>query len=294
MITNLHVEASSFCNARCPGCPRNAYGYPLEGLYKETNLGVDSWKKILSDFPDINSILFCGNHGDCMMNPDIAELVELSNAFCSIATNGSIGRLETYKKLAQLKTPITFGIDGLEDTNHLYRQGVKWNYLIERVKHFIANGGEARWQFIVFKHNQHQIEEARQLSIELGFRDFHTVYGGRDEIFPAIQLDKTISHWILPANSDQMPNEKFNVNEYLKMRYHPYNLKKQPLGAVDVDCEHLRGSVYVNAEGEYFPCCYQGFGHVDKPKVPLKDFIKLKETWSNDCNETCAFSCGKR
>ena len=290
MITRLHVEASSFCNARCPGCPRNAYGYPLEGFYKETNLNIDNWKKILSDFPNIKSILFCGNHGDSMMNPDIAEIVEMSNTNCSIATNGSIGRLETYKRLAKLKTKIIFGIDGLEDTNHLYRQGVKWDYLMDRVKHFIDNGGEAHWQFIPFKHNQHQIEIAQQLSSELGFKNFYTVYAGRDN-FPAIQLDKTISHWILPAHSNQEPDANFNILEYIKMRYHPYDLKTIPSGAVEVDCEHLRGSVYVNAEGEYFPCCYQGFGHEDRPKVFLKDFFKLKETWSSKCDKICASSC---
>jgi MoaA/NifB/PqqE/SkfB family radical SAM enzyme len=292
VITHLHIEASSFCNARCPGCPRNAYGYPLEGFYKEKNLNIDSWKKILSDFPHVKNILFCGNHGDPMMNPDIAEIVELANVNCSIATNGSIGRTETYKKLARLNTKITFGIDGLEDTNHLYRQGVKWNFLMDRIKNFITNGGEAEWQFIVFKHNQHQIKTARQLSIALGFKGFKTVYGGRDN-FPAIQLDKTISHWILPANSTATPDKNFDVDEYINMRYHPYNLKKSSLGAVDVDCEHLRGSVYVNAEGEYFPCCYQGFGHVDRPKVPLKEFYKLKDSWDIDCNKVCASSCKK-
>lgn len=293
MITHLHVEASSYCNARCPGCPRNACGYPLEGFYKETNLSLADWKRILSDFPDIKEINFCGNHGDAMMNPEIADMVELSKAECSIATNGSIGRLETYKRLAQLGTKITFGIDGLEDTNHLYRQGVKWHYLMDRVKHFIDNGGEAHWQFIPFKHNQHQIETAQRLSVELGFKNFYTTYAGRDN-FPAIQLDKTISHWILPAHSDQEPDANFNVDEYIKMRYHPYDLKNPPLGAVEVDCGHLSGSVYINAEGEYFPCCYHGFGHVDRPKVYLENFGNLKESWSKECNEVCAFSCGKK
>ena len=30
----------------------------------------------------------------------------------------------------------------------------------------------ARWEFLVFKHNQHQIDEARQLANELGSGSF--------------------------------------------------------------------------------------------------------------------------
>jgi len=291
--TNLHVEASSFCNARCPGCPRNAHGYPLKDFFKETNISIPQWKQILKDFPNVREINFCGNHGDPMMNPYIAEMVHLSGAKCQIATNGSIGLFKTFETLASLKCEITFGIDGLEDTNHLYRQGVKWNNLMDRVKHFIDAGGVARWQFIPFKHNQHQIDTARQLSVELGFRDFFTLDSGRDH-FPAIQPDRSISHWILPAHSEHRPDEEFDVDAYIDMRHNPYDLQKERMGAVDVDCEHLSGSVYVNAEGEYFSCCYHGFGHVDKPKVLLEDFEKIKETWSTNCNEICAFSCGKK
>ena len=36
------------------------------------------------------------------------------------------------------------------------------------MKWYIKAGGVARWEFLVFKHNQHQIEEARQLANELG------------------------------------------------------------------------------------------------------------------------------
>ena len=69
-VTHLHIEASSYCNARCPGCPRNAYGYPLEGFYKEAHFTPARLSEILEKFPNVQSILYCGNHGDPMMNPD--------------------------------------------------------------------------------------------------------------------------------------------------------------------------------------------------------------------------------
>ena len=36
-ITSFHIEASTYCNARCPGCPRNIRGYNLKNLV-ETRL----------------------------------------------------------------------------------------------------------------------------------------------------------------------------------------------------------------------------------------------------------------
>jgi len=291
-IVNLHVEASSYCNASCPGCPRNAYGYPLEGFFKEENLSLIKFKQILSKYKELKTINFCGNHGDPMMNPEIAELVKESGCNCSIATNGSIGKLETYKELAELNATITFGIDGLEDTNHLYRQNVKWNNLMIRLKHFISCGGKAAWQYIVFKHNAHQIETARKLSLQMGFKNFFTIDVGRNN-FPVIDKNKNISHWILSNDKHFGPDLNFNVDDYLSMRYKPHDLPVLPIKIREMHCEHKGGSVYVNSSGELFPCCYHGFGHVDRPKITLERFTELENTWGTDnCNSVCAQSCG--
>ncbi len=289
-VTHLHIEASSYCNAHCPGCPRNAYGYPLEGFYNKTHLSPESMHRILAKFSEVRSILFCGNHGDPMMNPDIVELCEV-NKQITIATNGGIGKLEDYESLANNKVNITFGIDGLEDTNHLYRQGVKWDNLMKRVSTFIKAGGKATWQFIRFKHNMDQVERAKSLSKQMGFENFFTMDVGRNNM-PAIQPDKSISHWILPPNADAEPQD-FDVDAYLEMRYNPVNLNQPKYDSPKLSCEHLDGSVYVNSDGELFPCCYHGFGHIDRPKVYLNDFDKLKSTWNTkNCNQVCAESCG--
>ena len=52
-------------------------------------------------------------------------------------TNGGIGSTETWKQLASLVHFSRFGIDGLEETNHLYRRGVKWSSLMNNINMFI-------------------------------------------------------------------------------------------------------------------------------------------------------------
>ena len=137
----LHVEASTYCNARCPLCPRSLYGYKVEGVWPEVHLLVNKFEKCLERFPAREYVYFNGHLGDPMMNPDIVALAKLTKCRTSITTNGSIGTQKTWEDLAKNKIEVKFSIDGLDDTNHLYRQDVQWSKIMERVKWFIAAGG---------------------------------------------------------------------------------------------------------------------------------------------------------
>ena len=76
---------------------------------------------------------------------------------------------------------VTFGIDGLEDTNHLYRKNVKWDVLQRNFRAYISAGGVADWQFIPFSWNKHQIEDTRDFAFKEGFRDFKVLDSVRGE-----------------------------------------------------------------------------------------------------------------
>ena len=52
--------------------------------------------------------------------------------------------------------------------------------LYEMQKSFISAGGNAEWLFLVFKHNEHQLEENKKdYQKEYGFKRFLTVYTTR-------------------------------------------------------------------------------------------------------------------
>lgn len=307
-IQKLHVEPSSHCNARCPGCPRNLNGYNVDNLFHKTHLTAERFVEILTQYPEVNFLLFNGNLGDPMMNPNILSLVDVARHVheLKINTNGSIGKLETFERLGAMKNIIiSFSIDGLEDTNHLYRQDVEWEKIMERAKKFIGAGGRAEWKFIIFRHNQHQVEQARSLSKELGFKNFEVVDHSRNN-FPALNKDGTVSHWVLPADKDTVLDEKrdhssanrqdkFDLEQGLdKIRevrktFHVNKSYKR------FDCEHLRDrSVYVSAAGELFPCCYQGFGVPTLGKKLLSEFDRLKKSWETDSpDHMCGAVCGR-
>ena len=291
-MKQIHVEASTFCNARCPLCPRSLHGYKVDSVYKELHLDPKVFEKILKDYPEREYVYFNGNLGDPMMHPKILELVELNKCQSMITTNGSIGLQSTWIELANCKVEVVFSIDGLEDTNHLYRQDVEWNKIMDRVKWFIGAGGNAVWKFIVFRHNMHQINEAKQLSETLGFKEFRQVDHGRN-YGPALDKEGNITHWILPHNEKREPTP-YDVKQGIK-RYkidHRNFISEERV--YDIKCNHeIYNEIFIDARGRIAPCCFQA---VDMPEVPfvnVKDFPKLKETWTTKkCNPVCAMSCG--
>lgn len=293
IIKRIHVEASSFCNARCPLCPRNLYGYKVDGVYPEVHLNVEKFKDILSKFPDIINVNFNGNLGDPMMNPNIIELIRLISCSKSITTNGSIGTKNTWIELAKSNVNVVFSIDGLEDTNHLYRQDVAWQKVMERVNWFISAGGLATWKFIVFKHNAHQINQAKLLSKALGFKNFLLEDHGRN-YGPVLDKKGNITHWILPADDSLTPKPydvSAGIKRYKETRHNFFPKEK----IYNITCEHEKlQSIYVNAQGLIGPCCYQGFDLPDMDFQPLENFSEIKKSWqTKNCNWICAMNCSR-
>jgi MoaA/NifB/PqqE/SkfB family radical SAM enzyme len=265
----------------------------VEGVYPETHLKVDKFRECLDLFPDRNFVYFNGNLGDPMMNPDILSLTELTGCRTSITTNGSIGSEETWTRLAEKDVEVVFSVDGLEDTNHLYRQDVSWNKVMERMKWFIGAGGLATWKFVVFKHNSHQKPQARELSEELGFANFIVEDHGRN-YGPVLDRDGNITHWILPEDGSMSPTPydvRAGIERYKSTHYN-FKLEKRKY---DISCEHLNdASVYIDARGRVSPCCYQGFDLPDLPFVDLTEFTDLEKSWKTDsCNPVCAQSCSR-
>ena len=288
----IHVEASTFCNARCPLCPRSLYGYKVEGVYPEVHLQVDKFKEALKKIPGYEFVYINGHLGDPMMNPNILELALMTKCQTSITTNGSIGSKNTWQQLAKNNIKFIFSIDGLEDTNHLYRQDVEWNKIMDRVKWFIDAGGHATWKFILFRHNMHQVEQVKELSKELGFKDTWIEDDGRS-YGPALDKNANITHWILPHNKPLEPHPYYVKEGIERYKETHQNFQVEPK-LYNIQCEYLKNDdTYINAKGEVGPCCYHGYDMPGRPFVKLEDHYKLRATWATKkCNPVCAMSCG--
>jgi len=289
----VHVEASTYCNARCPQCPRNLCGWNILEL-PQKHLSVTKLQLVVDQLPESVRGLFNGNYGDPMMNPNIIQLTKLFKS-SSITTNGSPGRIETYQQLARLGVNITFSIDGLADTNHIYRQDVVWDKVIERAKAFIDAGGIAHWKFVIFKHNMHQVKQADDYSKRLGFASFEVINHERNHGPILDNTGKEIG-WLEPHNRTAKPYA-YNLEQELEIQKNPYNLQNDYSDAI-ISCELKRqNNIYINVDGEVLPCCYHGADQHIYPQgntlqEQLDSFRWLEQTWGKkDCNETCYKSC---
>src|SRR5260221_7377308 len=132
-IREVHLEITTRCNASCPQCPRNVSGGPVNPALPIAELTLGDVRAI---FPRelvarLRKLYACGNYGDAMVARDtlgIFEHLRAENAAIELAmfTNGSGRTPAFWRALAKVTSYVRFSIDGLEDTNHLYRRGTQW------------------------------------------------------------------------------------------------------------------------------------------------------------------------
>jgi len=333
-IKILQLEISNYCNASCPQCPRNYFGgktLPTLPLSKWT---LTEFKKMISVdlLSQLKQVYFCGTYGDPMTNKDIIEMCKFlkdsnSEIQIGIHTNGGVGSTYHYQELAKYTDFIAFSIDGLENTNHIYRRNVKWKKVIANAESYINSGGRAIWDFIVFKHNEDQVDLAKQISVDMGFKEFNIKKTSRfldrkheykDHLSVYHQtgyVDYTIS---LPTNLNYV-NKNYSI---IKL----YNNLNNYAQETTISCNACRISeVYIGADGFVFPCGWlhdRLYGpdiesHTDHLKIKqlmvkaggwqqanifytrLKDIVdgswfnEINDSWTNDNRlERCGIMCG--
>lgn len=279
-IKSVHLEVTTKCNANCPMCDRNIFGVVRPGL-QITELTLNDCKKIFlpTFLKQLALISMCGVYGDPILAKDLLKIIEYirsnnSELEIDIYTNGSIRSVPWWKKLAQVigNGKVIFGIDGLEDTNHIYRRGTKFSAIINNAKAFIQEGGRAQWDFIVFKHNEHQVKQAKRLSENLGFETFqikrtsrfYKLLYERDSNLEGIGEEfgrypiynsgmRKIGYIELPKN----PYYRNNSLKIIKNLIKEFGSLIRYLDKVPIDCKAKRSEgIFISATGLVYPCCW--------------------------------------
>lgn len=258
-IKHVEIELSSHCNAACPLCPRNLFGhpYPYDLFYVEKHLTLKEIKKIFNkEFLDeLTYITFEGNFGDPLMNPELLQIIDYLNKPIIIYTNGSLQKKEFWQNLAKRPVKVVFGIDGLSGIHEIYRRGTNFIKIIKNAKTFIQSGGHAVWKMIRFEHNQHQIEECKNLSVELGFRDFLIIDHGRN-IGPVFDRDGKLENVL--GNFDGPKELKFYKDLVTDGDILIEDINDKPKQSIKCSAVH-NSSIYITSTGEVYPCCFMGF-----------------------------------
>jgi len=340
-ITQIEFELTTRCNASCPQCIRNYYGGKTWHTLPIVDLGLDWIKSKFTEkeLAHMKEIRLCGTYGDPCIHPDLIGIIKyfhsVSQAQITIRTNGSLRNETWWKELAtalRKDDVVFFGIDGLEDTNHLYRIGTDFNKIIKNAKIFIQNGGNAVWSFIAFEHNQHQVDQARNFSTDLGFKGFVVKFTSRFidkahkkiDASPVHDKNNNIIRWIKPATDKKYLNKGYDAYDDIVDKFNNYDAY---LKSTSISCMAKKtGLVCVSAEGYVLPCGwlldrfygYEPESHTDRAKLfemienngslnsidlnytafaditNSKIFNEIKDSWTNSNRlDRCAHQCGE-
>ena len=181
----IDVELTSFCNIKCPGCLRQVKNTKVNNILNKDVIQFDQLKKWITkkEFPKLNLINFCGSIDEPTLHPEFLTIIDHFSNICNIniSTNGSTKTKKFWKTIGEYGVSAFFGIDGVDQKSlEKYRIGSNFKKVQENFREFIKAGGHATWQFIVFEHNQHLLDEAKKISKDEGFKHFRTIYSHRE------------------------------------------------------------------------------------------------------------------
>jgi hypothetical protein len=267
-IKVLHLEPTDVCQAACPLCVRET-----DKEFVKTQQHHLDMHKLLQVFDNslikqLDKMFMCGNYGDPAagkhtldiyqafrkINPDIVLGMNSNGGLQNTLWWGELGRM-----LNRPLDYVVFSIDGLEDTNSVYRKNVNWQKIIANAQTFISAGGRAHWDMLVYRHNQHQVDECQELAKTLGFTHFRAKVSKRPL---ADQLEFPIN-WQLPT--------------VLQGSIVCHAIDEQ--------------SLYIDAQARVSPCCWLS----NRQSNFVKDLDEVAVTWNTStpnliCQQTCTRS----
>ena len=289
-VSNLQIDMTSHCNARCAGCVRQVNGTTtVKPELPLTNFSLDVWKRLATQDTRgwfIKELVLNGNWGDPMMHPNLVEMLDTwvehhPETFLIIHTNGSMRSLDFWHKLGKTcrKFPnhmIMFAIDGLEDTHSIYRVRTKYNKILENIKSFTNAKGRAKVIMTAFEHNKHQIKQVEEVAKSLGCIEFEV----RESHLPhTVQDGVTIEETDIETYQVQFAEHNWPMSDARDAEI--YNEIQLP--RFDTKCPWYNDrQVQIDPWMQVWPCCHVSHFGLDHTKANLAEvdnsFLDARKT----------------
>lgn len=265
---SISFEPTTSCNLRCPECPSGlrAFTRPTGMLQK------DFFRQTIDEIHKELLYLIFYFQGEPYLNPGFLEMVRYAadkKIYTATSTNAHYLTDENAKKTVESGLDrLIISIDGTtQDTYRQYRVGgnldkviqgarniVKWKKALNSKTPFVF------FQFLVVKHNEHQVEEIKQLAKEIGV----------DEVrFKTAQV----------YDYENDPNNLIPSLDKFSRYKKDSNGVYQPKNKLANRCWKLWHSNVITWDGLVVPCCF------DKDAMHRLGNLKnesFKTVWHND------------
>ncbi|MCD4828613.1 MAG: SPASM domain-containing protein [Candidatus Cloacimonetes bacterium] len=255
------MEPTNLCNLKCPLCPSGT------GTLKRPRgfMDMDIYRKIIDEIAPHSSMLILWNQGEPFLHPQFLQMVRYAadrRLFTLASTNA--GCLPDAEDIVRSGLhSLIVSLDGAtQETYNKYRVNGDLATVLAGVRALVAAKRRLhsptpiiKWQFLVLKHNEHEIEQIRRLAREIGVDSLQ---------FKTAQI-----------------YSKEDVDTYL-----PLNPKYRRYKVVDGDfelkfgianrCRRLWTQPVVNQDGRMAVCCFDKDNDV---KVGDVHSHSLRELW---------------
>jgi MoaA/NifB/PqqE/SkfB family radical SAM enzyme len=248
----IRLEASSFCQLKCPSCPTTVGAiHPVVG---SGFLKFDDFRRLVDLNPSLQQIEI-SNYGEVFLNPQLLRILEYADQngiAIAIANGANLNHAsdEVLEGLVKHKVrAMTCSIDGASpETYRKYRLRGDFDNVIRNIETINAYKHQYRserpalaWQFVVFGHNEHEIPAARDLAAALGMT-FYT----------KLTWDPTFS----PIRDDAFVRAQTGW-DVVTREEHEKNHGEKYLSAM---CHQLWDDPQINWDGKVLGCCRNFWG----------------------------------
>lgn len=232
----LMIEPTNICNLKCPMCPSgNGSLSRNRGM-----MSLELFTQIIDQVYCKIGILMLWNQGESFLNPQFYNMLSYAQSkhlFTVISTNASL-ELDV-SRLAKLGIgKLIVSMDGIsEETYDRYRINGNYQKVLSNLKALAAEPSlkdSLVWQFIMMRHNEHEIPKVKALAAELGVKRVE---------FKTVQIYSEADLAFLPHNP--------KYSRY-KLTGSGFELKTQILNR----CRRLWTQPVINQDGEFSICCY--------------------------------------
>jgi len=173
---SISFEPTTSCNLRCPECPSGLRAFTRPTGMLEQNF----FKSTIDEIHKELLYLIFYFQGEPYLNPDFLDMVKYASdkgIYTATSTNAHYMTDENARKTVESGLDrLIISLDGTtQETYKQYRVGgdiekvlagarniVKWKKELNSNKPFVF------FQFLVVKHNEHQIEDVKRLAKEIG------------------------------------------------------------------------------------------------------------------------------
>ncbi len=257
------IEPTNICNLKCPLCPSGNGTLKRQKGYMDFSL----FKKIIDEIKERASMVVLWNQGEPFLHKDFPEMIKYASdngLFTLTSSNLNIMPDEEDLINSGLDSMIV-SLDGTtQKTYNKYRINGELSKVIENTKKIVQakkklkkNNPLIRWQFLVMKHNEHEIEEIKRLAKELEVDNLE---------LKTVQIySKDDIKNFLPQNPKyrryKIKNDDFELKFGIKNR-----------------CRRIWTNAVINWDGEVAICC---FDKDVEHKIGNINNSTLSDIWKN-------------